>query len=984
MDTDYNTTLLNARAQGFPRMGLVKQDKTVDVVLSKLVTANHATGAKVGARDNQGRPIVVGPDMGLMERISDQTASNIVDAESLFQLLPDTELAMQILVSSILSPKDMVETKITYAVEKGSFPPELAAPCLKIIEDHFNNVYKISEKAPDQLRDALFRTGSHALLVLPESSIDHAINSNSRLSAESLSTIMDPRTKLPRHIGLLGNPGKDDGEALSLESMLGGIVDGAAPSEYQPAVAKLEFELPFQVPNENREGIGDARHVTEKVKLSIDPLLSIVDNPQILRVPDLLSKARRDRLNDLIRPNGLATEAFVGSDRLAARLRGKVQGADKSSGKDEREEAKVRGSTYRHRNFRLQQILSIQKPSQLARESVGHPLEMNVPSECIIPVHVPSQPEQHLGYFMLTDRQGNPLVKTQESDYFTEMSNNLKTNRELVSQLTANVKRATLGADWYSRQMDIDEMTRVYSDMVEVQLQQRLQAGLYRDGAQVAKPQEIYRIMFARALAGMHTQLLYVPAELMTYIAFDYNQYGVGVSLMQKSKIIGGLRAMLLFADTMAAIKNSVGRTIVSINLDENDPDPASSVEGLMHEFAYARSNGLMPLGATAPRDIINYMQQASVEYVISGNPRYPTTSVNVEDRQNNRVRPDDKLQEDLKKRQMLSFGLAPEMIDAAQGPEFATSVVANNLLLAKRVLLWQKIYTSHLQDHVARYTLNSGILMDRLREAIEHAQKTLAAKEAQNPKPDEEVAGKSEANQNLRDDTIDSYAQRPDNTSEVDGIILDFIHALRVQLPKPEQASMAVQMEAFEKYQQALDTALKAYITTDFLRELEMGDGETDVQTVIEATKAYFMRDYMRTNRLFTELEILTQTDEDGPALDLQEANGAHVESMRASVAKYLEEVLMRRKAWDKRIANLKGAGGVQDLTDTSSPSSAPSSSGDMGGGSDAGMGGLDGLDGMDTEISMDTGEDTGEEASEGDEGAATPGADAPAEPTA
>jgi len=955
-NSSYNDSLLSKRARGFPRFGLTRPDRTVDVVVSKLIAPTHTSAAQsVVDRQGRVRPMVQGPDMNLLDRISEQTASNIVDSESLFQLLPDTELAKEVVVSSILSPKDLVETKITYTVDKTAFPSELAKPCLDVITEHFDNVYKMSEKAPDHLRDALFKTGSYAIMVLPESSIDHAINSNSRVSHESIGDIIDVETKMPRSQGILGNPGAPDKNVLpTMESWFSEAL-GEKP-KYLPAFENLQWEMDVTFrPDKPTDPL---EHVKRKV--SFDPLLTVTDNPQVLRIPALLEKSRRDRLNDVIRPNGLATEAFVGVDRMAAKMDQKQQNQDALT------QAKERGSLYRDRQFQLRQILTIDKPSQLQRESVGHPLDMHLPSECVIPVHVPSSPEKHLGYFVLLDRQGNPLVKSQEQDYYHEMSNNLKSNRELVSQLTAKVKRGTYGSDWYSRQMDVDEMTRIYSDMVQVGLAQRLQNGLYREGVQVANPQEIYRIMLARALAGMHTQLLYVPAELMTYIAFDYNQYGVGVSLMQKSKVIGGLRAMLLFADTMAAIKNSVGRTIVSITLDEQDPDPASTVEGLMHEFAYARSNGLMPLGATSPRDIVNYMQQASVEYVISGNPRYPSTAVNVEDRQNNRVRPDDKLQDDLKKRHLNSFGLAPETVDAAQGPDFATSVVANNLLMAKRVLMWQKIYTGHLQDFVARFTLNSGILLDRMRDEVK---KILEMRQSDLQRKGEDKDEKKENVQNLQDDMIDSFLQRHDNDDPVDAIILDFIHALRVELPKPEQGSQALQMEAFEKYNSALETALKAYMTPDFLREMEIAGGEEDLNALIEATKAFFMRDYMRTNRIFPELEILTQADEDGPALNMQEANAAHVENIRASMGGYITAVLMRRRKYAARIESLKAAGQATELDAGPAATS---------GGTDTGMdtGGDTGGDGLnfDDDLGMDTGADTGADTGTGtDEAAAT-----------
>lgn len=919
MNSSYSSTLMNQGTAGFPRMGLQKLDPSVEAVLSKLVPANHHPGS--GTQINRRPSQIVGPDMSLLERISDQTTANVVDAHSLFQLLPDTELAMQVLVSSIISPKDLVSTEINYSVEPGSVPPEVASAALEVIRDHFENNHKIGEMLPEMLRDALFLTGSYPMMVLPETTIDSAINSRSRVSTESLREIIDPSTKLPRSIGLLGNPGSTDERAaeedVSLESLFDRIDGVRPPNAYDPKVGEITFSV------EMRESPEADKLV--KRSLKFDPKLTIVDNPQILRVPELISKLRTDKLNDLMRPAGLSAEAFSGTDRYQ-----RSNAAREAGGKpDPMQEARERGSLYRTRQFQATPVLSMAKPSSLSRESVGHPLVIHLPSECVIPVHVPSSPEKHLGYFVLLDRQGNPLVKAMESDYFTEMSNNLKSNRELSSQLIANTQRATSGADWQSRQMDIDEMTRVYSDIVEAEITQRLKRGLYGEGVQVAKPQEVYRIMLARALAGMHTQMLYVPAELMTYFAFDYNQYGVGVSLLQKSKIIGGLRAMMLFADTMAGIKNSVGRTIVNIQLDEQDPDPAATAEGLMHEFAYARSSGLMPLGATAPRDIVNYMQQASVEYAISGNPRYPSTTVSVEDRPNNRTRPDDKLQEDLKRRQLMSFGLAPETVDATQSPEFATSVVANNLLLTKRVVLWQKDTTGMLQDHVARYTLNSGILMERLRDAVRQAVN--------------QANRDSESAADLSQDQVDSYAQAHVHESDIDSLVVDFVYALRLSLPKPDQATGQLQIEAFDRYYDGLGKALACYINVDFLKEMELGSTAQDVEVAIEAIRAHFMREWMRNNNVFPELDILTQMEDDGPALDMAESNAGHVEAVRKSLGTYLKQVLAKNKQFTEDMDKLKEQAGVDTSGGYSSDYGSSETGGDDTGGDD-GLGDLGG----------------------------------------
>lgn len=906
MAIDYASQLLS---QGQPdnagpaRMGLFKTDPAVEAVISKLV-ANNNNPVISKSLDERLRSQVTGPDMTLMDRISDKTATDIIDAQSIFQLSPEIETAKEIMVSSVLSPKDLSDSALTYSVEPGVIPAELVTPMTEVIRDHFENNYKMSEKNPDILRDTLFMTGSYPLLVLPETSIDFAINSTSRVSAEAFGKIVDSTTKMPVHTGILGNaPTKADADnEPSLESLFDKLSTSQSVGPYNPSFETIEIEYPVMHPEKPADANGPRKPAErELVKLNINTRLTIVDNPQILRVPDLLEKMRRDRLNDKLKPAGLSSEAFTGTDPNLNK-RGMVQsGPIVPKDADALQQSKERASLYRQRQFQPNQTLSISKPSALNRESVGHPLVMALPSECVIPVHVPSSPEKHLGYFILLDRQGNPLVKTSESDYFNEMSSNLKMNRELSSQLTAATKRATTGVDWYSRQLDVDEMTRLYSDIVEVELSQRLKHGLYGDGVKVSKPQEVYRIMLARALANMHTQLLYVPAELLTYFAFEYNQYGIGVSLLQKAKIIASLRSMLLLADMMGAIKNSVGNTIVSVELDQEDPDPVATVETIMHEFAYGRSNGMMPLGATNPRDIVNYMFQASVQYVVSGNPRYPTTKISAEDRQNNRVRPDDKLMEDLKKRLLLALGVPPESVDAANGPEFARSVTEGSLIFARRVLMIQRKFTGFVQEFMARYTLNSGILMDRLREIINESGVDLSKDE------------RSESAVDLDDKQVDSYVQRPvKDQDQVDALIVDFVYALRVSLPKPDQGTSKAQLEAFTAYSEGLDKALSAYIDGSFFTKLELADTEENRDAIIGGIKARFLRGYLRANNLYTELEALVDTAESEESQGIGNELAAHVDAIRAVVGEYMDKETADLKAWNAKVEAAKVKGGL------------------------------------------------------------------------
>lgn len=890
----------------YPRLDSRRMDRETKAVIDKLVRGNDLTRATT-ARSNRG---IQAPDIGMLERISSVTAGSIQDAKSIFQMLPDTELAMQILVSVILSPNDMVKVELNYTVEQTAFDGAVVGALLDRVKDYFTNSYKIVDILSKILQDGLFLTGSYPLLVLPENSLDEAINSPSRVTMESISDQFNSDGS-PKSIGILGNP--REGRSTGMESLF----EDYRITAYNPKVE------PFQVAG----GSG-----------SFDPLLAITDNPSVLKAPMLRNKIQQDRVQDALSNAGMG---------MHVRRRG--------LGVESRDHTLHEGSLYRNRRYKAVPVLPITPPSHLRRKTIGHPMVQKVPSECVIPVHMPSNPEEHLGYFLLLDEQGHFLVHARESDYYTDLSTNINANNEMVSQLLATTKRMTEGRQT-SKQNEIEELNRIYSDLLEETFLSRLRHGVYGNDVAVSRPQELYRIMFARSCARMHTQALYVPRELMTYIAFDYNQYGVGTSLLQNSKIIGGMRAMLLFAHTMADVKNSVGRTRLNIQLDPNDPDPSTTVEFLIHEHAKTRQASY-PLGANNPIDLVSFLQNAAIDVAVSGNTAYPETKMDVEDKPSNRVKPDQDLENSLRDRHLMSMGLSPETVTAGANAEFATTIVQNNLLLTKRVLIYQKTLTSFLDDFIQKYILNSGTLMQELRDIMEENKDKLSSGQknqlqdnartharrmaAESGEGEEDIFRRSAALEARRPDQVGSR-EIDDGVYEVslEQLLLDFVSAIRVTLPSPDTSSLENQMKAFDTYVEALDKALSAWIDTSFMETSSMGELAEFVEPAKSAARAHYIRQWLRKNNVLAELDDLTTSDEDGsPVFNLWETNEAHVEGLAASMEKYIRQLAEVSKKRNERMDALKA--------DTGLGTAGGSSDGGDGGGTDDDFGSLDGGDG-------------------------------------
>ena len=190
-------------------------------------------------------------------------------------------------------------------------------------------------------------------------------------------------------------------------------------------------------------------------------------------------------------------------------------------------------------------MLRIKTLDELDKETVGNPLLLTPPIESLIPVHVPSSPSEHIGYFMIVDNHGNPIRATATQDYYADFAYNAANMREMSSQLLANGRRSSEGRRDMNDIMMFEEAAKCYAEIIEDDLYQRLKSGVYGGNVKISRPTEIYRMMLARACSQMHTQLIYIPASLVVYAAFDYNDFGVGKSLVESTKILGAIRAIL-------------------------------------------------------------------------------------------------------------------------------------------------------------------------------------------------------------------------------------------------------------------------------------------------------------------------------------------------------------------------------------------------------------------------------------------------------
>lgn len=837
-------------------IGAINSGKRVPVM--KLVAQNTELAATISKlrrpRENpqhtpDGTRVIRAPDLSRLQQIGSDIARNIDESRVAMEMLPDMKAAMQILVSGILSPKDMMTVELIYGAPEGLVPPNIATAVTNTIRTYFDQHYKIKQKLPTILREILFDSGSYILAVIPENSVDELINRDSTVSMESLNS--NASNGAFSNLGLLGSnkaPVGSEAQAMFGDSLLSFGLE----SLIKPVTA-LNIDKDLSL------GFGSGALSCSNI--------SVVDNSNVLKIPKLQEKLRQDRLKGAVKGYGMesVTQSAVAlNDRNLTNL------------------------LYKRSASKYTAMAVAKSQNQLARTSVSRPMILRFPSDSVIPVIVPGQEDKHVGYFVLLDQTGNPLSASGRGNSYRELANNMNSLGQggQQSQMMSRLSGLVNGFNC-DNMMHMQTMANTAADLVEQDLLARLRNGIYNNGVSLARSEELDRLMLSRVLSQQQTQILFLPVEMVTYFALRYNKDGIGVSLMDEMKIINNMRSVIMFSNTMGAIRNSIGRTVVDIKLDPEDPDPQKTFEMMMHEVA-RNGQEQFPLGADSPTDIVRFLQRAQYMFKTSGHPGMPDIGADISETSSNYVKVDTELEEQLRRRSIAATGLNVSTVDNGFDGETATSVVSNNILLSRRVMTTQDEFTPLLTDHIVKVVKATSSLVDELRAILIEKYDELGIDEAEA----KELFGEST------------------NQKEIvaEKILNDFLQGMEVTLPRPNTVSVENQYTALETYTKLLDVALKAWIDSEFFTTELSGEITNTVTAIYSSVRAYYIRAWMAENGVMTELfKIGSATDNGEPEMNFWEAQSDHMKNVMASFAGFMVKMSKPKIAVDTVMTDLE-----------------------------------------------------------------------------
>jgi len=157
----------------------------------------------------------------------------IKNNKNIIDLFPDTELAMDILTSSVIAPLDMLTTKLTFKPANIRLPSAINQSLIEVIKTYVNAEYDLEESLDTVFKDSYFVKGAHVEVIIPEVTIDDVVHQEYNVSAESIAQSRITNTR--GYVGennitisteMFGEEKKKSAKVLlSLEDMGIGITD---------------------------------------------------------------------------------------------------------------------------------------------------------------------------------------------------------------------------------------------------------------------------------------------------------------------------------------------------------------------------------------------------------------------------------------------------------------------------------------------------------------------------------------------------------------------------------------------------------------------------------------------------------------------------------------------------------------------------------------------------------------------------------------
>ena len=483
------------------------------------------------------------------------------------------------------------------------------------------------------------------------------------------------------------------------------------------------------------------------------------------------------------------------------------------------------------------------------------PIKKNISTIACKPIIFKGEPDNPHGYVFVLDEDGYPVEMTEEIDFDKDLRS--------MSSETAQDKQIKTVANNFTAQRNVrdvntlDDLQNKFNRQLEADIFNTITDGTYTEKYTIADDEMISTLMFHRLLRNQKTKLLFVPAHQVSYFCFDTDKYGVGRSLISKTKTLSNIYTVLFYANFIGSLSNAIPHKEVTIDFDKDDIDQNQTFEQVVNELILSKVNNF-DFNFNGPSDVMKNIAKHGVEFKLRNvdDGDLPAMNIEVNDKKRDNQPIDRDFMELVSKQQLMKVGFSPEYVDNSYGVQFSAQVAQDNDITSRQISKYGTRASAKITDRVVTQTINDPVIIHKCLEV-------------------------------LSGDTKETMLE-------------EVLANLNVTLPQPTNASINEKSDIIEDNIKVID------IITDTLFPDSMADGVDNmsrehIEGARELTKSYFMQDYIRRNSSFKGLVDKIRSPEGLKSILNNE--GDFKLTVMDAFADYAKKVIIKDKTLDKEL---------------------------------------------------------------------------------
>lgn len=704
-------------------------------------------------------------DSGSQQQLTQASILNIVrtslatvgktrmENRKILSLMPNVEKAARLMIATTMSPNDLSREAVQIVFDGLDDVNENQYNRLNAMAtEFFHEKLNLVSTIPSWLYQAGYESGSAVFTIVPLTSFNRILDKDYEATESFVQNILEP-TACESLFGFGDSAIAKDRELdiVGLESF-GGDIMQMLQNEYLP---KRDGGRPK--PSDN----SDIKAFIGKVLAQES--ISLTDNPSVLQLGEEVKTRSKKRVKKKLNDH------------------------------------------YQHEEEAPIVSVSISKTPDKKNPLgvIGNPIFMRLPPESVTVIHTPGDPSDHQGYLIMLDRHGNPIDAVSESV-------NMPLGRADFNQMQGDVFNQVYSAYGFNnsrgfhRQTQEEMMGQVYNHIVTEHLRKRMDKAGFGN-TRIANSEGVLRCMFARFLQRKQTRVLFLPKELVTYLAFELDENGYGVSRLEKIKFSLGMKMAIQISRALASIKSAMDRRKIEVKFTDNMMDDPESVLNTIVQEYLRKSNISFSID---PNVIQNQIADKSLSIKAVDIPGMETFDLtNEPDQRGGSFDFDPNIMEQLDKEINNGLRVPAAAMNALGEDEYSRSVSTTNLFFAMDVAIDQDIVKNHVSDLIQKYATYSEDFLNKIYEIVPSLRNRGKAGK---------VASSIENTVDADDD--DTVKEDAANELPEEYTIETLIDSMRISLPKPDVAPSKAQFEVIEAMIAAITNTVNALFPDDLL----------------------------------------------------------------------------------------------------------------------------------------------------------------------